>query len=176
GGGGIGLGKVGGGDEGMDRAARDVFHVDSRALAQFVDERGIEPPALQGQPIVGGASRLAERREETGRRARGFGARRRALEERDRAAGLGQLVRRRAADDAAADDGDLHATTNASRKRRTASAGDGASRIAAIAATPWAPAARTSPTRAGVIPPMAITGIRTRPLTFASASRPCGAP
>src|ERR1051325_4321305 len=51
---------------------------------------------------------------------------------------------------------------------RAASAGSAASHSARIAATPYAPARRTSPTRAGVTPPMAITG---RPSATIAPSR-----
>src|SRR5262249_58816202 len=96
------------------------------------------------------------------------------LEQRDGAADLRQLVRRRTPDDAAPDDEDLHAS--ASRNRRVAKAGDSAARIAEIAATPRAPAARTSFTRSGVIPPIATTGTPTAAATRSSVSRPWGGP
>ena len=51
-------------------------------------------------------------------------------------------------------------TAGPSRKRRVASAGESAARMNEIAATPRAPASRTSLTRSGVMPPIAMTGMR----------------
>src|SRR5262245_17156612 len=68
------------------------------------------------------------------------------------------------------------AAARAARNCRVAPAGDAAARMAEMAATPAAPALRTSVTRAGVIPPIAMTGISTRRVTRASASSPWGAP
>lgn len=65
---------------------------------------------------------------------------------------------------------------SAFRKVRVASAGESADRIAEMTPTPRAPAPRTSPTRAGEIPPIATTGIPTALVTAASRSRPWGAP
>jgi len=62
------------------------------------------------------------------------------------------------------------------RKRRVASAGESAARMNEIAATPRAPASLTSLTRSGVMPPIAMTGMRSPRATSASRSRPWGGP
>src|SRR3972149_1600885 len=104
-------------------------------------------------------------------------SRRVALEDRDAAAALGQLVGDGAADDATThdEDGGRHqARPRASRKAFVAAAGRSAARMAEIAATPAAPAASASRTRPGVIPPMASTGTAGPAATPRRAPSPMG--
>ena len=98
----FGLANVVGGVERIDRAAGDVLHVDSRALPQLARDAGIEPPAGDGQ-IAERRGGVAQRRQQPGGGARGLGAWCGSLEQGDGAAGLCQLIRRRASDNSASD-------------------------------------------------------------------------
>src|SRR5439155_24352119 len=158
-------------EERVDGAAGDVLAVDPGLLAELGRDLRVEAPARDRQLLEGRRRRVAQGREHSRRGARGLGPRRGPLEERDSAAGPGQLVRRRAADDPAADDDDLHAVASASRNRRVASAGESAARMDETTATPRAPARRTSRTRSGVGPPIATTRMRAAAATRASLSR-----
>src|SRR5262249_46485567 len=173
----LGVAPRQGGRHRVDRSAGDVLDVDAGPALELVDDAGIEAPAGEGEPREVRVGRFPQRRQEAGSRAGGLGARRGPLEHGDLASGLRQLVRGGAADDPAADDEDLHAPrSSASRKRRVASAGASAAMIAEMTATPRAPALSASPTRSGVMPPMAITGRRTSRATRSRRSSPCGGP
>src|SRR5262249_5495355 len=165
------------GDDRIDSPARTVLDVVAGARFEVAAAGGTGAPARRGRPREARPGGLGDGRQQPRRGARGLGARRPALEERDPAAGPGQLVGGGAADDAAADDQDLHAPrSSASRKRRVAPAGDSAAMIGEMTAMPRAPARRRPVPGSGVRRRIASRGRRTVPATRVSRSSPWGGP
>src|SRR6266478_3048725 len=160
----------------VERACRHVLDVHAREIPELPRHVGIAPPAVERELLVGiRPPGLADGSENAGGGARGFGPGSRALEERHQASGFRQLIGRGAADDAAADDDDRarhQILPSASRNALTTSPGRSDPSTAPIAATPEAPALRSSATRAGVTPPIAKTGSRTAEATRSRTARP----